>query len=508
MPDFTGRPAAVLATLAAMIPSALAPSVWPSRRYRVSVGNLAPGMYVAALDRPWLDTPFMLEGFVLDNRGELETLQRYCRYVYVDPDRSEPAVATHAQAGAASMATGAASGATRRPERLRRFARADVSVTAAQSDAEHAGLLGRTSRWIRSHLGTGSPASAQQRWHREALARARQVLPANTAFESPSAGSGFDEALAPARAALQHTLQGLAQLAQEMRVADAPAITPAALAHLGDSSRRLAQGMGANADALLWLVHVDAELREHACAQPLRVALNLLALARSMGLTQVVMAELALAALLTDAGMARLPRAWLERPGMLTALEHESIKGHVAAVLQALHAAGDVPPRVRDAIAQHHERLDGSGYPAGLAANEISPWGRMLAIADCYTALVSHRPYAEARSPQQAMTLMHEWAGILFDGALVEQFALALGHFPVGSLVALRGGGIALVRQKTPLRADSPVLLLLASAPHQPLPNPALHDPVAARTKAAPGHLRIAHGMSAGAFPLPASRRA
>jgi hypothetical protein len=96
-------------------------------------------------------------------------------------------------------------------------------------------------------------------------------------------------------------------------------------------------------------------------------------------------------------------------------------------------------------IAQHHERLDGSGYPRGLDGERIGIWGRLGAIADCYCALVSPRPYADTLSPQDALASLYGWAGVSFDQLLVERLVHAIGAFPAGSLVELSSGEIAMM---------------------------------------------------------------
>src|SRR5690606_13943563 len=161
-----------------------------------------------------------------------------------------------------------------------------------------------------------------------------------------------------------------------------------------------------------------------------------------------------------DVGKARLPRALLEKPGMLTPSEHTIIKEHVRLGLEALRRGGPLPEEVAQGIGQHHERLDGSGYPKGLRGDEIGPWGRMAAIADSFAALISPRPYARASAPQDAMMSLYEWTGSSFDEALVEQFVQAIGIFPVGSLIELSSGEIAVVMAHNQRRRLEPRVMV------------------------------------------------
>src|SRR5690606_10101341 len=103
---------------------------------------------------------------------------------------------------------------------------------------------------------------------------------------------------------------------------------------------------------------------------------------------------------------------------------------------------------------------------------EIGPWGRMAAIADSFAALISPRPYARASAPQDAMMSLYEWTGSSFDEALVEQFVQAIGIFPVGSLIELSSGEIAVVMAHNQRRRLEPRVMVLSDARHQRLARP------------------------------------
>lgn len=88
--------------------------------------------------------------------------------------------------------------------------------------------------------------------------------------------------------------------------------------------------------------------------------------------------------------------------------------------------------------AQHHERLDGTGYPEGLKGDEISEYGRMVAISDVYDAITADRVYHKGMTPTQGLKKLLEWSGTHLDPSLVKQFIRCLGLYPVGSLVLLK----------------------------------------------------------------------
>ncbi|MFN5880669.1 MAG: HD-GYP domain-containing protein, partial [Burkholderiales bacterium] len=156
---------------------------------------------------------------------------------------------------------------------------------------------------------------------------------------------------------------------------------------------------------------------------------------------------------------------------------------------------------------QHHERLDGSGYPRGLKGDAISLFGRMAAIADCYTGLISPRAYAMASSPHEAMTSLCEWAGVSFDGPLVEQFIQAMTAWPAGSLVELDSGEVAVVM--TPVRAAGERMLVqvLLNVDKDPLAQPELRRISAQGESGSPVSGRTLLGsLTAGAYGIRLSR--
>jgi hypothetical protein len=141
----------------------------------------------------------------------------------------------------------------------------------------------------------------------------------------------------------------------------------------------------------------------------------------------------------------RAPRALLEKQGRLTPEEFEQVKAHVALGLEVLSATPNWPEEVTEGIAQHHERMNGSGYPQGLRAEAIGIFGRMAGIADCFAALTKSRPYAEAVSSYEALRSITGWGGEILHAPLAEQFVQAVGVFPVGPWAGALDGRVAVI---------------------------------------------------------------
>ena len=480
------------------------------RRLLVATERLRLGMFVADLDRPWSDTPFLIHGFAVDSGIELSTLRRYCRQVYVDLERSTPEAADLLRATAlpdpddgaglpdtlaiaqeeppperaAAPDAGAASDGprSRAPKRTYR-ARSDVQishetrrrfralVSGQPADAAHAqdrSLPGRAFGRLRSLLGgRGERARAGTVTLPPALrAELEAALPPGERLRAWPIRHGARDEMPRAQQAHARAGQALARLFEQVRAGEGPRLD-----HLEVDARHLADSLADNPDALLWVSHLHEEgLAPH--QQALRVGIHMAALARRLGLPRETMAQAAMVGMLADVGKTRLPRALLEKPGMLNPAEYGIVKEHVRLGLDLLGATGGLSPEVARGIAEHHERLDGSGYPKGLREGAIGVLGRMAAIADSYAGLTTPRAYASPLAPQDALMNLFQWSASSFDAALVEEFVRAIGVFPVGSLVALSGGEIAVVREQVPGQPLSPRVRLLTWPDRRPLAVP------------------------------------
>ena len=128
------------------------------------------------------------------------------------------------------------------------------------------------------------------------------------------------------------------------------------------------------------------------------------------------------AALLHDLGKAKIPLAILNKPGALTSEEAAIMRTHARIGYEVLRDTGEYEPELLDVVLRHHELLDGSGYPDGLAGPQINDLVRLVTICDIYAALIERRPYKQAMEPVRAFEILHEMEGKL-EGALVRAFA-------------------------------------------------------------------------------------
>jgi HD-GYP domain-containing protein (c-di-GMP phosphodiesterase class II) len=130
--------------------------------------------------------------------------------------------------------------------------------------------------------------------------------------------------------------------------------------------------------------------------------------------------KIAAGALLHDLGKLDVPSAILVKPGRLTDEDFAIIKQHPTTGFTQLARRSDVTFGQLMMVYQHHERMDGSGYPVGVTADEIHPWAQICAVADVYEALTSHRPYRRALATCEALQIMDREAGPRLNRELLE----------------------------------------------------------------------------------------
>ena len=208
-------------------------------------------------------------------------------------------------------------------------------------------------------------------------------------------------------------------------------------------SNNLVGSIDRNPNALLCLTKIrekDDYLLEHS----LNVAILLANFAKYIGLEEEIVQELALTGFLHDIGKIKIPDSILHKPGRLTDQEMNIMRDHVVFGIEALEEM-DISKRMIRTISEHHERLDGYGYPEGARGDEISDYGRMISIVDVYDALTADRCYKAGMSSQKALQILLKDTPSKYDRQLVQKFIKCIGVYPVGSLVKLTDATIAMV---------------------------------------------------------------
>jgi len=229
---------------------------------------------------------------------------------------------------------------------------------------------------------------------------------------------------------------------------------------LMEAADKLSDEVFLNPNAMVEMVSIkslDNYLYEHA----VNVAVLSLLLGMDLHLKEDDLGKLVLAALLMDIGSHFIDSAILSEPGPLSPEQRRAMEEHPAISHEYLTKKTQLSASVRHLILQHHERMDGSGYPAGAAGDEIHPLARILAITDTYDALTSDRPHRAAYSPDEALEMIMGSAGRRFDFDLVNLFAKRVVAYPVGTYVRLSNsdqGEVVDINTDIPLR---PVVKIL-----------------------------------------------
>ena len=231
--------------------------------------------------------------------------------------------------------------------------------------------------------------------------------------------------------------------------------------------KRNLESMLRNESAMLWLARLKSQ-DLYTSLHCLSVSILAMGFGTHLGLADEKIELLGLAGLLHDVGKMKIDPAILNKPGKLTQEEFEHIKLHPSFGYQALCSQDDIPAAAVQAAHGHHERLDGRGYPQGLDGYQIPFITRVVTIVDAFDAITSHRAYDDARPIQTAYDVLRSGADKQFDGALVQEFIRWLGVFPVGTLVELHTGEVALVLEKHPQLHLRPKVVVLRDANKAP----------------------------------------
>jgi len=223
---------------------------------------------------------------------------------------------------------------------------------------------------------------------------------------------------------------------------------------------KMLESVTRNPDALAPLSRLkseDAYASEHAVA----TAALIIAFGRQQGLPEPEIEKLALGTMVKDVGHAAIDARLITKPGVLSQAEFSIVQGHVEEGLAVLEATSRLPETSVAVVLEHHERYNGCGYPYRMAGDEISLAGRMAAIVDTYDAMTSARPYRAAMSPSLALRQPYAEGGKQYDPTLVAAFVKTVGIFPVGTLVLLESGHLAVVEQLNPDNMLTPVVLVI-----------------------------------------------
>jgi putative nucleotidyltransferase with HDIG domain len=213
----------------------------------------------------------------------------------------------------------------------------------------------------------------------------------------------------------------------------------------------MVESISRNKDALISLLRVK-EGDDYTFMHSLSVSTMLITFAKTVGIKGDLLNQYGMAGLMHDIGKMKIPLNILNKPGKLSDDEFALIQNHVVEGLEILNKDRSVSDIVLKVTAEHHERLDGSGYPNGLSGDQISLAGQMAAIVDVFDAMSSDRIFVSGIPPVVAINEIFKSRANHFKEDLVNKFINFIGIYPVGTLVKLESNRTAVVIESNHLR--------------------------------------------------------
>lgn len=380
------------------------------------VRDLKFGMYVSQLDRPWLDTPYTIQGILIKTMEDILELERHCVFVYVDFNKSESHIIKKYSPSASNTAK--IHDIKRTATKVYQTPRAVVEKTPF-----HGSKIYTDTCTVEQELPVATKV------HHIALEVIKEI---KTNFE--------------------HN--------KNIDVRDTRNTVYAMI----DSIVR-------NPDAMLLLAQLKSS-GELLFDDAINHSILLLAFGRHLGLPRAELSMLGLGGLLMDIGKLRLPAEITTKIDFLDFEERALLKKHVTYGEEIIKQSEDIPEAVFDIVSQHHEREDGSGYPRGLSANQLNTYSRMAAIVDSYQELLRSQPNSPTTRTSQILNQLKKLSSCGLNAILVEQFTHCVGFFPVGSLVELNSGEVAIVLTHSRSKRSLPEVMVILDSNKQPYEAP------------------------------------
>jgi len=362
-------------------------------KMKTSVSDLEIGMYIDELDRPWIESPFMFQGFLLTENEHMEQLRKLCGFVYVDLEQST-------------------------------IPDSDKKLLARVSDTENSG---------------------------------KAFIDTVVIDPEELEASHFEQELSKAKRVHEQTRDYINQILNGVYHGNTPDIEKAQ-----ELVSELVKSIVTSPDTLVLLTQLKSR-DEYTAIHSMNVCVLSIAFGRYLGLPLDKLHTLGLGALLHDVGKMKIASNILQKPGKLTKEEASLMKAHAFLGSELLKNERGMTEEVLSIVKNHHERIDGSGYPMGLMGDRICQLTKIVSIVDVYDALTSDRAYKDGLTQTSALHKLYNIAKDKFEHQYVESFIKCIGIYPVGSIVEMNTGHVGVVVKLNNDHKLKPIVSLVLS---------------------------------------------
>lgn len=374
----------------------------PKNLIQLHVSQLKLGMFVSALDRSWLETPFVVQGIAINSISDIDRLSEYANYVWIDPLKHSPLHMSSLQ-------------------------QADHSTPPAHK--LHSNL---------NQQRAPTPAKPKHTYNKS-LSAADEHQAATLAYNQGKSG-----------------IQDIIRDISSGRGINMDAAQ--------DIVNQCAQSVLRNPDALMWMSKIR-EQDEYTAEHCLNVAILSMIFARHLGLPETDIIQMGLCGLLHDLGKVKIAPTLLNKTTSLSAAERDEIERHPRYGYELLQqSSAAIPAIVAEVALSHHERIDGLGYPNRISALKLPDMVRMISLVDAYDAMTADRCYCPGRSNTEALKIIYEQKGKQFDADLAHEFIRCIGIYPPGAIVELMNGCVGVVMEVNEKYRHLPRVLILRDA--------------------------------------------
>jgi putative nucleotidyltransferase with HDIG domain len=409
-------------------------------KIQVAAYQVKMGMFVCDLDRPWEETSFLFQGFMVDHIEQIEQLQELCDFVWVDKTTIRHSLTTKFTQ------------ADRTTIEIKKVSHHDADdekqLDTVQVIPKETGVI-----TIIKTIAKGTASIQKTKTFNKKITN------------NSSSVESLRKDLKTAEVTFNLTKKLVKSIIADIRIGgsiDTPAAKEAIAACVDNIIHR--------EDAMLLLTKLRTR-DEYTSEHSLNVAILSIALGRSIGMNRQQLNEVGLAGLLHDMGKILTPSEVLNKPGRLTDEEMEIMKQHPADGRDILLSSHDILDEAINVAYSHHERLNGSGYPRGVDRKELSSCTKIVTIADVYDAITGDRVYSDGRTAAEAIAILHAGRDTIFDLKLIDQFIQNIGIYPVGTVVEMHNGEVGIVVKSNLEYRLRPVIKLILDQDKAPRKN-------------------------------------